>query len=373
MKKLNLKELELKLPKIDENYSKILLGGDSYGLDDCAISCGEDPNNPKNLVDASAGGPLDYDNSYDLDISFDGINNYDGYQDEGQTQGNDNSNTPNLITLPQSLSDGVDLNNFNIDLDLSNGNELFNSQLNGILTNNSVIGNLISLATQDYMLRFEIGQLQPGSNSTTSTEWGITNADSLPALGFQTIILDIDLVTALGTLDVNTIDNTQLNHNNLTPLESLVAIIAHESFHAYTNIGYYNSRLNGNTPEESMNWMLANGFSQEIVDIYYSTITNANGLTEVVINTGNFAQNEHDYMASDSFTFVNDAIAEFQADQAQVVEIKNNMEAWVQELQNNAQQYGDESADGGTNWISLYIQQQDILTSFIENYGWMIP
>lgn len=107
MKKLNLKELELKLPKIDENYSKILLGGDSYG--------GEGEYGDRNDLQSGPTGPLydpgdfqikppmDYDNSHDLDVSVDGYNDFDGANDlDGGPNDNtdhNNNNQPQEIKL----------------------------------------------------------------------------------------------------------------------------------------------------------------------------------------------------------------------------------------------------------------------------------
>lgn len=164
--------------------------------------------------------------------------------------------------MPPSLSDGFNINSTNLILNLTDGNQVFNSQFQGVLSSNSVISNLLSFATQgNNQLIMESGNIFNPSIA------GNTNA-SLIGQGVQTITIDSGVISSTGMQDINFTDNVGLNHANLTPMESLVAIIAHEAFHAYSNLGFYNSQLNGNTYEARMNWMLENGFSQEIVNHY---------------------------------------------------------------------------------------------------------
>jgi hypothetical protein len=223
-----------------------------------------------------------------------------GYVDGGGSTGGGSST---------QTDPGLDMTN--VVLDLSGGNELFNAQLNGILTSNSVIAKLLNSATKgDNGIVINIGQLQPNTPGSTGIAGNTSVQNTSQGLN-QIITLDVDLVTSTGMFDLNYIDTAGLNHGSLTASESLVAIIAHEAFHAYSNAAYISAQVGSN--EQNYNCMLENGVPQGLVNIYYTT-TIINGETIVSLNDGNcFAENEHNYMKTSDFTYVNDAIAEYRA------------------------------------------------------------
>jgi hypothetical protein len=215
--------------------------------------------------------------------------------------------TGNVSTQPDP---GLDMTN--IVFDFSNGNQPFNTQLNGILTSNSVIAKLLNSASKgDNSIMINIGQLEPNAlNSTNIT--ANTHVDFIYGEGLtQTITLDSDLVTSAGMIDLNYTDTGGMNHSNLTAAESLVVILAHEAFHAYSSEIFYNSQEG--SLENRVATMLEKGATQGMVDIYYSSTT-VNGVTTYTQNASStYAQNEHNYMKSSAFTFVNDALAEYRA------------------------------------------------------------
>jgi hypothetical protein len=196
-------------------------------------------------------------------------------------------------------------------LDLTNGNELFNYQLNEILSSISVIGKLLNSATKgDNSIVINIGQLQPNMPGSTGIAGNTSVQNTSQGLN-QIITLDVDLVTSTGMFDLNYIDTAGLNHGSLTASESLVAIIAHEAFHAYSNAAFLSAQEGSYTNRAQC--MLENGVSRCVVDIYY-TGTIINGKTEYSLNDPDcFAENEHNYMKTSDFTYVNDAIAEYRA------------------------------------------------------------
>ncbi|WP_026715538.1 hypothetical protein [Flavobacterium daejeonense] len=213
-----------------------------------------------------------------------------------------------------SVQSGSGLDMTNVIFDFSGGNQPFNTQLNGILTSNSVIAKLLNSASKgNNSIMINIGQLEPNAlNSTNIAASTHLDGSFIYGQGLNQIItLDSDLVTTAGMIDLSYMDYGGMNHSNLTAAESLVVILAHEAFHAYSSEIFYNSQEG--SLENRVATMLQKGVSQEVVDIYYSSTT-VNGVTTYTQNApSTYEQNEHNYMKSSAFTYVNDALAEYRA------------------------------------------------------------
>lgn len=407
MKKLNLKELELKLPRIDENYSKILLGGDSYA-DDAVFGGGCDLIRDKEIGQADIGwdAPLDYDNAYDLDISNDGYQDDGGYQDEGQNGGNSTGTGSGQIptfTIPTTLLDGMNLNNNSLYIATPQGQ--FTDQLKFALESNSVIKNILSnvnlgqvaltITTQDLASNINAQTSHvnaPNYQITFNSDyanngWTSNNGGGAPTTdGF-----DMSFVYTLGGI-------TEEMRETLF----LVKTLLHESFHLRHWNNLMNALvLNGADPNDpanatneqyglAMQTLLSQGYSQDFVDMFGSGSLNAAGnyvftpswtLPVPFTNTPHTTMYQylsHQYMIQHEEGVFNEAIWESIDDLLNLQDIKNNMESWIQELQNNAQQYGDESnPDGGTpsgpNWPALLEQQQSQYEDFMDKYGHLFP
>ncbi len=377
-KRLNLEELELRLPAIDAKNSKILLGGSDYDgaedMDGCRFC--NDLTSAK-LGSAETQAHNDYGDNFDLDASIDGYNDYgdandvDGGNSSGGTGGTGTSG----INIPATLSDGFNLNNANLYINNDNTSAAFSNQFNGILSSNSVIGNLFNTATQGgpsgYALIINFGDL---SGIGTGGVLGNTHSD-LVSIMSQTITFDTSLISSLGMTDVEILDNAGVNHDPLTPLESLVAIIAHEAFHSYSNVGYILSRTNNSgSLIDARDWMLNNGYDPAVVNIYYNTSI-IGGVETVTVNSATAIEAiEHAYMSSSSFTLVNDAIAEFQSDQAQANVIKEQLENAVNQAGSYLGSGGDGAEGQPTNeaFQSSYDNLVGELRDFILDNGWML-
>ncbi|MFD2909761.1 hypothetical protein ACFSX9_13570 [Flavobacterium ardleyense] len=383
MKKLNLKELELKLPKIDENYSKILLGGsydDAYG--------GYDLKTPYFDLDPN---PLDYDNSLDLDVSHDGYQDDGSYQDEGQTGGNNTgsgSSTVPVFTVPATLLDGMNLSNNTLYINTPAGE--FTDQLNFVLQSNSVIESVLkNVNLRQVALTIGLQNMSSGTGAATHDylypNYVINfNSNFAQQDGWQwapsgtTDGFDLSFIANMGGITENMREVMYLTHVTL-----------HESMHlkhynnlanALEHIGADPSNMMANVTSDQLGlargWLLNNGYTQDFVDIFITTTPNASGNGSTFSHNQNAAAASHLFM-EDSIEIqqvFNNAVFEVLEDMLQLQNTKNNMESWLQELQNNAQQYGDEtntdgSTPNGPNWPQLYQNQLDQYDLFIEQYG----
>ena len=402
MRKLNLKELELKLPKIDENYSKILLGGNTYA-DDAVFGGGCDLIKDKEIADIGWNGPLEHDNSLDLDVSIDGYEYNDGYQDEGQNGGNNTgvgSATVINFTPPASLLDGMNLNVNTLYIGTPAGQ--FTNQLEFILQSNSHIANLLAPVNNGQLgLIFNTDNL----NSNTLAE---TNIYGYPSMD---ISFNASYITSEGWVaqpggttdgfDLSMITGAQGITEQMRQVLYLAHVIAHESFHANAwNVFMSHLAANGADPNnplysptttnqmlvDTVQELLTAGYSPEFVNIFGHVQPDVYGNEQFVLHLGlpapfnpygdtDYSHSlSHDYMVNNEQGVFDDIIEEALNDLLELQNIKNNMETWLQELQNNAQQYGDESnGDGGTpsgpNWPDLYQEQLEQYNQFMEQYG----
>ena len=376
MKKLNLKELELKLPRIDESYSKILLGGDSYA-DDAVFGGGCDVIRDKEIGQADIGwdAPLDYDNAYDLDVSIDGLNSYDDGS-SGDEQGSSSSGGVTSYAggsfynnLPQAFTNGVDLADYPISggMNLGDFNTTFIEQFKTILETNNVIANALNyIKSVGVNLDFSIDQIInniPGQDTNAHTEPHF-NTNSI------SITFNID--------QMNPDDGWEDDSHGSNATESLVETILHEILHAKHAAQAMDIKnqlvASGQFTIENYYNAMANAYTSSFAEMYINFDSSTNAYSYVT--DGETRNNlEHAYMNANESQLLEDAKNEFNDD---IVELQNyvySLEAMIQQAEQNLGS-GVDPTSGVNGPTNQQLQQQynnlvSELNDLLQNFGWL--
>ena len=237
MKKINLEKLELKLPKIDEKNSKILLGGNGYGefeAYECHgqdLICGGGDGDDSEQIDDYSDGQYDLD--VGLDDNFHDVDDY-SYDQDGDVGDNGNSGNGSstisqaaiIANFPESFFNGANLAEYPIGFDVTlTSADIFQTtelteQIMVVLETNNVIAQYLNeIAQRGIYLSFLIGDVDENSS-------GNTLATTVPDFAQQTTTITLDFT------DSNPDDGWTGSSNADTPYESLVHTILHEVYHA---------------------------------------------------------------------------------------------------------------------------------------------
>jgi|GEM_PF-2516909 len=399
MKKLNLKELESKLPKIGENFSKILIGGDSYGdIDD------DFNNNQRSGPTGPLYDPTDYETSplldYDIDISIDGFIENDD-QDDGHTGSHSGYSTSSIIPFvkPSNWTDGMNLNNNS--LYIGSIHDRIRQQLELILSSNATIRqNLAEVDAGHVALVMQLADLTDAGAQTTPSTYPTFyiqfNSDFVtPNNGWHWVPnsttdgFDLSLIASLGGITEPMRDVLYLAH-----------VTMHESFHVnhwndfLSMLVHHGADVNNPTGTatndtylQTVQSLLSQGYNPAFVNIFGHIESGGGNQTfnahwddpspdPDFPNLASFLG--HQYMQNNEQGEFEDCVLEMLSDLMEIQQTEENMRGWLEHLQNCAQQYGDESnPDGesppGPNWPELYEQQQHAYDDFMQEYGWLFP
>jgi hypothetical protein len=372
MRKLNLKELELKLPKIDENYSKILLGGNTYA-DDAVFGGGCDLIKDKEIADIGWNGPLEHDNSLDLDVSIDGYEYNDGYQDEGQNDGEttEQNNNPSfnvteyLNNLPESFKNGVESGDFFISggIELGDSNTRFVDQFYTIIESNSFIAQTIQyIRSLGIDLRFDINDDFPD----VSGEHALAHTQSYFSANVIKISFNID--------QMNPNDGWENTAHDSSAIISLAETVIHELVHAKyaAEVMKIQQELTppGVSPnaEAIYNALVAEhsvAFAQMFIELNPST-----GQYEYITNSEIRNDREHAYMDTHDSDLLEQTKNELRDDIEELTLHINNIQNNLQTAEQNLNTGLDETANQQLQQIyeDLYYEY----TYLILNFGWLI-
>lgn len=403
-KKLDLRELEMQLPPIESNETKIILGGSSYDGDndpfnnifhlinedsetiwhiigecDGGGNHGGGNNNPPNNDDDGDGYGYDDGNGDEGDLDH----YFDDYQNAG---GDDDSHEP--------PSGGTGTGGFNIDLALTSINNqihdvydgltstevtnlvsrdsdfstysVFDQQLVNVLTSNSVIAELIRgiNGNTEAKVNFDI------VNGLPSGQFGNTSFD--PNTGQITIQINQSwLSQSIGWNVDNTNPNSYgINYAALGMNQDFVALLTHELIHAQHQslvveaLQHVPSHDLAQTRDYMLNVMHVN---PSLVDTFF-TVNPSTGV--VTFNTSDVL--EHQWMsnpANGAINTVMDAVNQFTADSQNMQQAINHM---TSSMDYAAAQASSSSPLGGyTNaqWQQIYNSLQNSLNAIKTAWG----
>lgn len=361
-KKLNLLELELKLPKIDEKNTKILLGGssyDGYDADTCnGIECGEGPNRSYPL-DWGLQDPAEDDNNLDLDVSHDGSYDQDSSVDaDGNSSGN-SVEIPNFpAVLSSALSDGVSMNNPNFALTAMLGGPIY-SQILGIFESNSVLGNLLSGYTSaGHPVTITAGVLTDPQRFAEAT---------VPNLGSNqlTITINSSLFNSNGwAADSTGLDNIGFDFSSSSPLEDLVGTMVHEVIHAQQYLEISNLLEQNNGDLLAVRNALVAAHSEEYANNWITI--DGNGNAQISINPDGI----HAEMNNpENHAMIQSAIDEFRQDMLEVKTLANNLMQAIETAEAHLNDDPETQPPGGDFWNEYRDNMQHALDDLIDMWG----
>ncbi|WP_312303967.1 hypothetical protein [Chryseobacterium sp.] len=380
-KKLNLKELELQLPAIETNETKIILGGNDYEdgifhlineegdtivhiIDNCVDGNPGGGNNVGGSQEGNNAGADDdqgdFDHYYDYDYD-------DGYAD-GNVDYSQGPPTTSPFHTPTGLSNGMNLAQPNINMDplIDDGvqDATIMAQVQGILSSNSVIKGLLGFYNNGYF------NLTIGSETIPNANGQSTGAIT----GFDSTSNWTTVYIALNELGFNEngwqwdwtgLDNMGFDHSSLNTIEELVAILAHESIHAKHNADFLNAlHENGMNMSDTRNWMISQGYSTEYINAWFSVDANGN----VGFNP-NHGDAVHTYMQNHDQDIIQHAIDEFRTDMHQLQQTVDNLRqeadfAYKESLSSNPMGESDQS-----DWAEYYQTLQHQLNELLYDWG----
>jgi len=378
MKKLNLKELELRLPKIDENYSKILIGGDSYGEDyGDRNELNSGPTGP--LYDPTEVEPVPWEPmSWDVDTSLDGMAEQDDQNDIGGPHGpGSGTNIPPYQggdfrnNLPGPCKDGVDIIDYLIDggMELGDFNTKFIEQFYTILETNSVIADALNaIDNAGIDLNFHIGQIinnNPGesTNAHTVGDWS-------PGGNSVDITFNVD--------KMNPDDGWTDDSNNPNETLSLVETILHEILHAKHTALAMEMRnqliANNNFTMTSWYYQMTNQQSNQFAEMFVH-FDAPNNQYSYVTDTQTRNDLEHAYINANENQLLEDAKTELTADIAVLEQYVQNLEAQIQQAEANLGTGVDPEGGGigptDADLQRIYNNLVSELWDIMQNYGWL--
>ena len=391
-KKLDLKELELQLPPIDSNETKIILGGNDYddnfinhfldgGNDsqlpgDFRISEGPhsgDHHHTEQPDDDDDDDGRDYDDYGDLDHYF------DDYQDAG---GDDDSHEPpsggtgsgfNIDLALTSINNQVhdvyngltqaQLTQISLDSDFA-ANPVFGHQLINALASNSVLASLLSPFTNGQShLSFDIRTDMPGDKAFTTAD--DPNHPNGVVISINQIVLD-----SLGwNLDSQSTNNGDgVNLSLLNSQQDFIAMLAHEFIHAQQSALFAKALANSNgtvsgTYDYMLNTMHVN---PAIVGIYFTTDSNGN-----IIQNPNAEQAAHDYMQSNPGVSqaIMSAVTEFNSDLSNMQQAINHLTQTMDYAQQQANSANPQGGYNNAQWQQILNSLQSKLNGIKDSWG----
>ena len=311
-RKLDLKELELQLPSIDSNETKIILGGNDYG----------DGNGqfdmwywgPNNGADAAHD---NYQDQGDLDHYYDDNNGEDyhtpdlngGHHDDGYTDPGNSQNVYNGINVD-------DYDNLVIDT----GNPLFDQAIENLLESNSELASLLEelLADGSNDIKFSIGDL-----GEMSPDGKYTMAETRPDDTYNNyeIIFNSHSFDDDGNyiFDGNGQSTDGSNLGDLTPEEEFAVNVAHELLHVQYGEMLRDAYDQMVANQENLNDLandLLNQYGEDFRDAYmfFDGIDwqwrDLNDATQQELND----QYIHEYMQEHDHDFIQSVLDEFRQD-----------------------------------------------------------
>ena len=221
-RKLDLKELELQLPSIDSNETKIILGGNDYGGDSVGnfdMWYWGGNNNGADAAHDNYQDQGDLDHYYDVD--GDGVEDNAGDGDDGNTDPGNN----------QNVYDGINVEDYD-NLIIDTGNPLFDQAIENLLESNSELASLLEelLADGSNEIKFSIGDL-----GEMSPDGKYTLAETRPDDTYSNyeIIFNSHSFDADGNFifDGNGQSTDGFNLADLTSEEEFAVNVAHELLH----------------------------------------------------------------------------------------------------------------------------------------------
>ena len=337
MKKINLENLELKLPKIDEKNSKILLGGNGYGefeAYEChgqdLICVGGDGDDSEQIDDYSDGR---YDLDVGLDDNFQDVDDYsydDGY-DTGDPNDGGNPATPIttegiLANFPESFFDGISADNPNIIFDFPNnpGTDAFEQQLMMILQSSDLIEDLADqFVLGRSTIRFELvpiaNTVDPVTGNTLVTQaQTITEAydvvDGEIVIQFNSNLIGPDGWMPTGGTPDQSLANMQILANT----------IAHEILHANNfHIIQTNYAIHGN-PYDTYNALIDQGYSVEYAQIWFDVTSDGMGGVNITW-ADDITEAEYNYFDDNNTALLNSIVDELASDMNALKNHLNNL------------------------------------------------
>ncbi|GEN73915.1 hypothetical protein [Chryseobacterium lathyri] len=330
-KKLNLKELELQLPAIETNETKIILGGNDYE-DGIFHLINEDGDTIVYIVDSgdsapvggnnvggnnandddNAGGDDNYVDQGDLDHYYD----YDGDGDGIEDNAGDGDNN---IGENHNILDGLDLSEFS-NLVIDTGNPAFDEQVKELITSNNELADLLEdlLANSNHQIKFEIADL--GNDPVKYTLADTTHDPDNPN-GSYIITFNSNSFDGNGNyiIDGTGLATDGTNLDNLSPTEELVATIAHELLHVKYEEMVRNAYDQGVANGEQLG-QIANDlqalYGDDFRDAYLYFDGNEWQWRDLTDDAQNALHNQylHEYMHEHDYEFIQHVIQEYRND-----------------------------------------------------------
>lgn len=400
-KKLDLRELELQLPPMDSNETKIILGGNYYNDDDSTLFHLINPDGDtiihiiENCVDGD--GVLGHigqgnNNGGDDDDDY-GAQNEDGYSDQGDLDhwfddagGDDDggitpgmpgfsisaavhSITSQMQSVYNGLSQAQIQSSFSFDSDFNNF-QVFGSQLSNVLATNSCLAQLVGSITTNSGSHVSFDIVQNLPNGT----FGVTSFD--PNTGVITIQLNQSwLSQSIGWNVDNTNPNSHgINYADLGMNEDFVALLTHELIHAQNYSLLINAMQNipTNSISDARDYMLNNlHVNPSLVDALFTVDPNTG---EVKISSSSAA--EHNWMADPNNGVINTtmtAVNEFIADMQKMQTAVNNLSQLMDFAQKESTSTNTEVLGEGypepSEWHEIFVGLQHEMNEIKNNWG----
>lgn len=207
------------------------------------------------------------------------------------------------------LKDGVDIGNSKHFTLNTTGYNAFNSQLTKILKSNSVIKNLLGYSDKGIVhMTFGVNNLQAPDNSVTLA------LTSYPSPESYHIDFNSNFIDSTGWNNPHSgIDNMGYDFSKARNAEEkLLITLAHEAQHANHFARYQETlRNNDNKPHLAAIELITQGYSEEFVDIFFEK--NENGIWEHE-TTDAIVSNMHDYMEKYNGPIIDAALEEYRRD-----------------------------------------------------------
>ena len=395
-RKLDLKELELQLPPIDSNETKIILGGNDY--DDNFINHFLDGGNDTQLPgdfkitegphsgghhhteqpDDDDDGRDDFDDYGDLDHLYD--QDYDdGYPDGGHGTGTGTgwgSPTSIQFDAPLSILNGLSAQQIqNIDFSQIQNSNITNNISDLLCSNNGLASIVNDIVNSGLHLKFEIKPMEFGSTQNTpgtpdnDIVWGNTlyNYNT----GEVTITINSHAFDANGNWWPDKAGGVNISHDGVdsTPfnaLQDFAHTIAHEVIHAKYGMMWNNAWENSDkSPQGMYNYMVSHS-GNDFANIYI--VKDSNGDVHFRPNT-EIGTLEHNYMTNHDADTIKNIVTEFTNDLHDLQHTVDNIRQNMHNAEAHFNDDGEQNPPGGDWWKAFHEHLQGELHDIMQNWG----